>query len=290
MDRENGSLIHQNRIFVWIAIATAAILLVPLIAMQFSAEVDWNAADFIIMGSMLFGFASVFVLISRRVTSRPRVVVGVLIVMAFLFLWAELAVGIFTDFFVSPENSSTSKTAQTEELSAVDFSYISVSENRIQTLHDIQIEVSAGDNFRATEPKNRVDEFDGTPYNISLAALINDSSALMIHAETVADLSGASDYSNLAQADWPDDTFRSSGPVCMDVPAEAIEGEHDLEWLRDNGFEPIGTMVFAQYFAATNDKNAEIVLSILVHIESCGEASDSESLIADFQSRISVTH
>jgi hypothetical protein len=35
----------------------------------------------------------------------------------------------------------------------------------------------------------------------SLAAFIGNDSALMIHAETVADLSGASDYSNLLQAE-----------------------------------------------------------------------------------------
>ena len=98
MDRENDNLIHQNRIFMWIAIATAALLLVPLIAMQFSTDVNWGVADFAIMGLMLFGFASLFVLISRRVASRSRMLIGAVIVLAFLLLWAELAVGIFTDW------------------------------------------------------------------------------------------------------------------------------------------------------------------------------------------------
>ncbi len=98
MDRENDNLIHQNCIFTWIAIATAALLLVPLIAMQFSTDVNWGVADFAIMGLMLFGFASLFVLISRRVANRRRTLVGALIILAFLFLWAELAVGIFPDW------------------------------------------------------------------------------------------------------------------------------------------------------------------------------------------------
>lgn len=287
MDREKDNLIHHNRIFIWIAIATAVLLSIPLVAMQFSTEVDWGVADFIIMGSMLFGFASLFVLISRRVTNRRRILVGTLIILAFLFLWAELAVGVFTNLFTDPDSPTDSGNSQTEEAPSVDFNYISVTDNRIQTLHDIQIEVSATEGFRATKPKNRVDEFDGTPYNISLAALIGEDSVLMIHAETVADFSGASDYSNLPQAAWPDSTFRSRGPSCMEVPAEAIKGEHDLEWLQENGFEPIGTIVLEQFFASTEDHNTEIVLSILVHVESCGEESESAAVVADLQARIS---
>jgi hypothetical protein len=187
------------------------------------------------------------------------------------------------------DSSTTAENTVVDATPSVDFNYISVSDNRIQTLHDIQIEVSATDGFRATEPKNRVDEFNGTPYNISLAALIDDNSALMIHAETVADLSGASDYSNLPQANWPDESFRSGGPQCMEIPAEAIEGEHDLEWLRDNGFEPSGTLVFAQYFATTADKNSEIVLSLLVHVASCGDESATNAIVEEFLTGITVT-
>lgn len=186
------------------------------------------------------------------------------------------------------DSSTTAENIVVDATPSVDFNYISVSDNRIQTLHDIQFEISASVGFRATEPKNRVDEFHGTPYKISLAALIDDNSALMIHAETVADLSGASDYGNLPQANWPDESFRSDGPQCMEIPAEAIEGEHDLEWLRDNGFEPSGTLVFAQYFATTADKNSEIVLSLLVHVASCGDASESAKVVEDFQAKISV--
>jgi hypothetical protein len=187
------------------------------------------------------------------------------------------------------DTSTETESSNVNPAPSVDFSYISVNDNRIQTLHDIQIEVSASDRFSATEPKNRVDEFHGAPFNISLAALISDDSALMIHAETVADLSGASDYSNLPQADWPNESFRSDSPVCMEIPVEATEGEHDLEWLRDNGFEPTGAIVFAQYFATTADNNSEIVLSILVRVASCDDETDSAAIVEEFQSGITVT-
>ena len=91
------NLISQNRVFVWIAIATAGILLIPLIAMQFTQEVQWDGIDFIVMGLLLFGLSSLCVLVSRRVASKRRWLVVGLFAMAFLFVWAELAVGIFTD-------------------------------------------------------------------------------------------------------------------------------------------------------------------------------------------------
>ena len=128
----------------------------------------------------------------------------------------------------------------------VDFNYISARDGRLRTLHDIKYEVAVTDDFELTESNSRVEAFNGTPYNISLAAFIANDRVLMIHAETVADSSGASDYSNLPQAEWPNDRFRSSGHVCIELPADEVDGEHDLEWLRDNGFEPAGTLLFAQ--------------------------------------------
>ena len=85
----------QNRVFIWIALATGAILLIPLIAMQFTTEVSWDETDFIVMGSLLFGWAVLFVLAVRRAPRRRRVLIGSMLIAAFLYLWAELAVGIF---------------------------------------------------------------------------------------------------------------------------------------------------------------------------------------------------
>lgn len=96
MKQETNSLMFQKSVFIWIALATGAILLVPLIAMQFSSEVNWTSLDFIVMGSLLAGMASLFVLVARRVPRKHRLVLGGLFVAVFLFIWAELAVGIFT--------------------------------------------------------------------------------------------------------------------------------------------------------------------------------------------------
>jgi peptidoglycan/LPS O-acetylase OafA/YrhL len=91
-----NDVIHHNRVIVWIAIATGGVLLIPLIAMQFSSDVNWDETDFIVMGILVFGFASLFVLAARRTERKHRLLIGCALAAAFLYVWAELAVGIFT--------------------------------------------------------------------------------------------------------------------------------------------------------------------------------------------------
>lgn len=90
-------MIFQNRIFIWIAIASGVVLLVPLVAMRFTSEVNWNAADFAAMGLLLFGAGSLFVVVARKAPRRHRVIIGCAFVAALLYVWAELAVGVFTN-------------------------------------------------------------------------------------------------------------------------------------------------------------------------------------------------
>ena len=97
MTQKTDDAMLQNSVFIWIALATGAVLLIPLIAMQFTTEVNWDRSDFIVMGSLLFGTASLLVIVGRRVARKHRVLIGSLFIAAFLYIWAELAVGIFTN-------------------------------------------------------------------------------------------------------------------------------------------------------------------------------------------------
>jgi len=81
------------RIAPW-AIA-ALILLLPLVAMQFTDEVVWDANDFAVIGAMLFGACGACDLAARMTGNIAyRAAVGVAVVAAFILIWINLAVGI----------------------------------------------------------------------------------------------------------------------------------------------------------------------------------------------------
>lgn len=98
MTPSSGEPLSHNRVFLRIALATALILLVPLLAMRFTTEVNWGAGDFIAMGLLLFGSGSAFVLVARRAPRKHRAVIGAMFAAGLLWVWAELAVGVFTNW------------------------------------------------------------------------------------------------------------------------------------------------------------------------------------------------
>lgn len=76
-----------------------ALLLTPAIAMQFSDEVRWAPGDFIIFGLMLLVAGLAVEIIVRTLAKGPTRWLGVLVIAGlFLWLWAELAVGVLTDW------------------------------------------------------------------------------------------------------------------------------------------------------------------------------------------------
>ncbi|MDO7853592.1 hypothetical protein [Hymenobacter convexus] len=80
---------------LYVAVATALLLLVPLVAMRFSPEVNWTGFDFLVAGGLLFGAGVTFVLIAQKAnTPAYRLAVAVAVVAGLLLVWANLAVGL----------------------------------------------------------------------------------------------------------------------------------------------------------------------------------------------------
>ncbi len=95
--RENMTfIINQNitkRLSVWAAVV-ALILMVPLVAMQFTDEVAWDETDFIVAGVLLFGTGLAYELVARKGgTIAYRAAVGLALVAALILVWMNLAVG-----------------------------------------------------------------------------------------------------------------------------------------------------------------------------------------------------
>lgn len=87
-------IMKNNRIFA-IVLTVALLLLIPLIAMQFTNEVNWSFFDFVVAGMLLLGTGLTAELVIRKVRNRNyRLGILAIIAVTLFLIWAELAVGI----------------------------------------------------------------------------------------------------------------------------------------------------------------------------------------------------
>lgn len=86
----------KNKRLLFIQLGAALVLSIPLITMQFTNEVNWDALDFMVMGTLLFGTGLLCELIMRKVTSiKYRIGICLILLVALFLIWVELAVGVF---------------------------------------------------------------------------------------------------------------------------------------------------------------------------------------------------
>ena len=75
--------------------AAAGLLLVPLVAMQFTNEVDWTVGDFIAAALLIGGPGLAFEAIAYRTGNAAyRTGAALALLVSFLLVWVNLAVGI----------------------------------------------------------------------------------------------------------------------------------------------------------------------------------------------------
>ena len=85
----------RNREYRLIIGITALLLLLPLIAMQFTAEVNWTGFDFLVAAILLLATGFTAESIIRKIRTPKYKIMSVLsLIVVFLLLWIELAVGI----------------------------------------------------------------------------------------------------------------------------------------------------------------------------------------------------
>lgn len=89
-------MIQQNKRIIVIMLSIMLLLMIPLIAMQFTDEVVWALFDFVIMGILLFSTGLLCELVMRKVNKiAHRIALCIALLLLLLIIWAELAVGIF---------------------------------------------------------------------------------------------------------------------------------------------------------------------------------------------------
>ena len=82
--------------FKFILFGIGLVLCIPLIAMQFTSEVDWNPFDFLVAFVLLFSLGTTIEIILQKVKGVNSKLAWIAIVFFIFFLiWVELAVGLF---------------------------------------------------------------------------------------------------------------------------------------------------------------------------------------------------
>jgi|TARA_B110000091_G_scaffold165027_1_gene176345 hypothetical protein len=72
------------------------LLLIPLIGMAITDEINWSPFDFIIMGSLLIVLSIGINFVSNQTKNfKNRVLYIGILVLIFMLIWVELAVGVF---------------------------------------------------------------------------------------------------------------------------------------------------------------------------------------------------
>lgn len=85
----------QDKRLTGIVFSVLFLLLIPLIAMQLTDEVNWTAPDFIAAAILLLSTGLSCELVIREIIDvKYRIVICFLLVTALLLIWGELAVGI----------------------------------------------------------------------------------------------------------------------------------------------------------------------------------------------------
>lgn len=86
---------QKHSVFWWPMWITVAVLLVVFLASLLSDQVMWSIYDFLVGGGLIFVFATIEVILWNKLKSQHRLFVVLFVLLVFLILWAEMAVGLF---------------------------------------------------------------------------------------------------------------------------------------------------------------------------------------------------
>lgn len=82
----------MNNKRIYIALLIIGILLLPYVL-----NAPWTLFDYVVAGILLCTTAVVFEIVTSRITTqKKKIIAGVSVILIAIYIWAELAVGIFT--------------------------------------------------------------------------------------------------------------------------------------------------------------------------------------------------
>jgi hypothetical protein len=95
VNTNNTNIIAKNKDIASVGLVTAALLMVPLVAMQYTDEVVWTSFDFVFAAVLIGGTGLAFVTVKRLTGNIAyRGAAGLALLATFLLIWINGAVGI----------------------------------------------------------------------------------------------------------------------------------------------------------------------------------------------------
>ena len=89
-------MIMKNKRLKIILLIITILLITPLIAIQFTDEVEWTIIDFIIAGTLLLSTGLILDFIIKKIKNiQYRIALSIALFIILLLIWVELAIGIF---------------------------------------------------------------------------------------------------------------------------------------------------------------------------------------------------
>lgn len=86
----------KNQRLKIILTSVVILLLIPFLAMQFTEEVNWTLFDFMAAGILLLGTGLICEFALRKIKeTKYKILACIIVILLFLVVWIELAVGIF---------------------------------------------------------------------------------------------------------------------------------------------------------------------------------------------------
>lgn len=156
------------------------------------------------------------------------------------------------------------------------FSYISVAVDTVRSTHALPYRLSVPAGFDLYGPHHYQAVFNEHPFNVSMVAMVKGSTAIVLHAEMVADSSGFLDYSYLEPANLSGIAFFKK-EQCAEISATEVATAPDLNYMKEQGFDFAPATYLVQYFKNSEDGNSEIVLTYGQKLDSCTESLVTEA-------------
>ncbi len=161
------------------------------------------------------------------------------------------------------------------QANAADFDYVDRHDNTVTTTHEAAFHITIGETFRPLGELHHRQESNGRMFQVSFAAFADGSDIILIHAERLEAENGILTYDHLPQGLIDGIPF---GLQEQCIPAEAalsLADNPEAQFVTERGFDIRLPFYLTQHLIASEDGNAELILSYGRPVDNCTDIPES---------------